>query len=121
MTRAGVAPAAGLRGGIIELLAQVLHPAAGGAQVIEHGLLLPVTLRRHRRVALGVVGPRLPVATQPPLTLRTAPSTSRTFSIISSRARLRSTWVSSAPDEAARPPHERTERGPDQGLGREGQ
>ena len=30
------------------------------AQVVEHGLLLPVALGRHRRVALGVVDPRLP-------------------------------------------------------------
>ena len=94
-----VAPAAGLRRGIIELPAQVLHPAAGGSQVVKHGPLLPVPLGRHRRVALGIEAHTCPVATQPPLTLRTAPSTSRTFSIISSRARLRSTWVSSAPED----------------------
>ena len=58
---APVAPAAGPpvgQLGVVELGAQVRHPAPGGGHVVDHRLLLRLAGGLHPRVPLGVVRPR---------------------------------------------------------------
>src|ERR1700733_6061802 len=57
--RAVVAAPARRSPGIVELTAQILHPACGRGDVAEHGLLFACSLGGNTGVAISVVLPRL--------------------------------------------------------------
>ena len=101
---AHVAPPARLGERVVEVTAQHLHPARRPGEVAAHRLLL-VGRGPGRRggSARGRTSTAAPVAIQPPCTRRTAPSTSSTLSIISSRPRRSGVRVSSAAVDSGRP------------------
>ena len=70
---------------VVQLPPKELHPAACRPRIVAHRLLLGLPLSRDPRIPLGVVRPGLTRGGPAPFTRRTAPSTSRTFSMVSSR------------------------------------